>query len=56
MIAELWGLYQGLLIVGEIGIRWILLEVDSLCVTQLVASSFIPINGCSQLVLSIQEL
>ena len=45
-----------MLIVGEIGIRWILLEVDSLCVTQLVASSSIPTNGCSQLVLSIQDL
>lgn len=32
-IAELWGLYQGLLIAWEIGIRWILVEVDSLCVT-----------------------
>ncbi|KAH9649197.1 putative ribonuclease H protein [Citrus sinensis] len=32
-IAELWGLYQGLLIAWEIGIRWILVEVDRLCVT-----------------------
>ncbi|KAH9647730.1 putative ribonuclease H protein [Citrus sinensis] len=53
---ELWGLYQGLLIAWEIGIRWILLEVDSLCVTQFVASSSSPVNDCSQLVLPIQDL
>lgn len=33
-----------------------MVEVDSLCETQLIASSFVPINEYSQLILFIQEL
>lgn len=55
-IAELWRLYQGLMITWEIGIRWLLVEVDSLCVTQLIASSSVASNAYSQLTFSIQEL
>ena len=32
------------------------MEVDNLCITQLIASSSVPCNAYSQLTLSIQEL
>lgn len=44
------------MIAWELGIRWLLMEVDSLCVTQLIASSSVPFNDYLQLTLSIQEL
>ena len=37
-MAELWGLYQGLCMAWQQGCRWISVEVDSLCVTQLVSN------------------
>lgn len=44
------------MIAWEIGIRWLLVEVDSLCGTQLIAGSSVPFNDYSQLIFSIQEL
>ncbi|KAH9666673.1 reverse transcriptase domain-containing protein [Citrus sinensis] len=35
-IAELWGLYQGLILAWQMGIRLLVVEIDSLCVTQLL--------------------
>ncbi|KAH9662821.1 hypothetical protein KPL70_019476 [Citrus sinensis] len=35
-IAELWGLYQGLVLAWQMGIRLLVVEIDSLCVTQLL--------------------
>lgn len=40
-VAELWGLYQGLLVAWQHGCRWLSTEVDSLCVTQLVSTPVI---------------
>lgn len=55
-VAELWGLYQGLMFAWVTGVRWLLMEVDSLCVIQLVASSSVTKNEYSLLILSMQEL
>ena len=35
-IAELWGLYQGLILAWQMGIILLVVEIDSLCVTQLL--------------------
>ncbi|KAK9224896.1 hypothetical protein WN943_009936 [Citrus x changshan-huyou] len=35
-IVELWGLYQGLFLAWQMGIRLLVVEIDSLCVTQLL--------------------
>ena len=32
-IAELWGLYQGLILAWQMGIRLLVVEIDSLCVS-----------------------
>lgn len=55
-LAELQGLYQGLLLAWEVGIRWLLMEVDNLCVYDLVVSVNNAPNGYYQLILSIQEM
>ncbi|KAH9706792.1 putative ribonuclease H protein [Citrus sinensis] len=39
MLAELWGLYQGILLAWNLGIRRLKIETDSLCATQIVANS-----------------
>lgn len=36
-MAEFWGLYQGLIFAGNAGIRRLLVEVDSLYVTQMIS-------------------
>ena len=36
-MAELWGLYQGLNLAWNVGIRRLLVEVDSSCVAQMTA-------------------
>ena len=55
-MAELWGLYQGLLLVWNKGIRWLYAEVDSRCVTQLVKNNVVTYNEFSPLIRAIQEL
>ena len=36
IVAELWGVYQGLVMAWDHGIRWLLVEVDSQCVFQML--------------------
>ncbi|KAH9667242.1 putative ribonuclease H protein [Citrus sinensis] len=55
-MAELWGLYQGLLLAWNKGIRWLCAEVDSCCVTQLVKNNMVNSNEFSPLIRAIQEL
>ncbi|KAH9757265.1 hypothetical protein KPL71_016337 [Citrus sinensis] len=55
-MAELWGLYQGLLLAWNKGIRWLYAEVDSRCVTQLVKNNMVNYNEFSPLIRAIQEL
>ncbi|KAH9791596.1 putative ribonuclease H protein [Citrus sinensis] len=54
--AELWGLYQGLTLAWNKGIRWLCVEVDSRCVTQLVKNNMVNPNEFSTLIHAIQEL
>ncbi|KAH9670623.1 putative ribonuclease H protein [Citrus sinensis] len=54
--AELWGLYQGLTLAWNKGIRWLCVEVDSRCVTQLVKNNMVNPNEFSTLIRAIQEL
>ncbi|KAH9792364.1 putative ribonuclease H protein [Citrus sinensis] len=54
--AELWGLYQGLCLAWDNGIQQLQVEVDSLCVTRLVADDEIRPNGHASLVRGIKEL
>ena len=54
--AELWGIYQGLLLAWDRGIRLLMVEVDSLCVTQLLQRRDDIHNACYPLVKGIQEL
>ncbi|KAL9411709.1 hypothetical protein AB3S75_045333 [Citrus x aurantiifolia] len=55
-MAELWGLYQGLLLAWNKGIRWLCAEVDSRWVTQLVKNNMVNSNEFSPLIRAIQEL
>ena len=53
---ELWGMYQGLILAWNKGIRLLIVEVDSLCVTQLIQSQTLSANASSSLVNGIWEL
>ena len=55
-IAELWGVYQGLVMAWDHGIRWLLVEVDSQCVVQMLNNLEEMTNEYSPLVSSIKEL
>ena len=55
-VAELWGLYQGLNVAWQTGIRWLQVEVDSLCILQLVTTPRITTNEFSPLLKSIRNL
>lgn len=55
-LAELWVLYQVLNMAWNIGYRWLYVEVDSLCVTQLIANPVLLENEFSPLIRSIKEL
>lgn len=55
-IAELWGLYQGLLMAWNGGIRSMIVEADSLCVIQLLEAQNDRLNASSPLVKSIKAL
>ena len=54
--AELRGLYQGLCLAWDNGIRQLQVEVDSLCVTRLVADNEIKPNVHASLIRGIKEL
>lgn len=55
-VAELWGLYQGLIMAWQHGCRWLSVEVDSLCVTQLVSTPVIHRNEYASLLQVIKDL
>ncbi|KAH9782186.1 ADP-ribosyl cyclase/cyclic ADP-ribose hydrolase [Citrus sinensis] len=55
-VAELWGLYQGLIISWQNGIRWLQVDVDSICILQLVTTPMITTNELSPLIKSIKDL
>ncbi|KAL9417260.1 hypothetical protein AB3S75_040274 [Citrus x aurantiifolia] len=55
-MAELWGLYQGLRLAWEAGIKCLLAEVDSLCVTQLISKRVVVPNEFYSVVVAIREL
>ena len=44
LIAELWALYQGLTLAWEVGIKQLLVEVDSLCITQMISKQVVVPN------------
>ena len=54
-VAELWGLYKGLQLAWDSGIRRLKVETDSLCVTQLVARSSVMTNEYAPLVQAIKD-
>ncbi|KAH9781699.1 reverse transcriptase domain-containing protein [Citrus sinensis] len=54
-VAELWGLYQGLQLAWNSGIRRLKVETDSLCVTQLVARPSVMTNEYTPLVQAIKD-
>ncbi|KAH9779123.1 putative ribonuclease H protein [Citrus sinensis] len=54
-VAELWGLYKGLKLAWDSGIRRLKVETDSLCVTQLVARSSVMTNEYAPLVQAIKD-
>ena len=56
LMAELWGLYQGLHLAWEAGIKRLLVEEDSLCVTQLVSKQVVVPNEFYALVVAIREI
>ncbi|KAH9666643.1 putative ribonuclease H protein [Citrus sinensis] len=55
IMAELWGLYQGLSIAWNVGIRHLLVEVDSLCVTQMIFQQVVVPNVFYALVVAIRD-
>ncbi|KAL9435940.1 hypothetical protein AB3S75_022081 [Citrus x aurantiifolia] len=54
-IAELWGLYQGLQLAWNFGIRRLKVETDSLCVTQLVARPSVTSNEYAPLIQAVKD-
>ncbi|KAL9443990.1 hypothetical protein AB3S75_017211 [Citrus x aurantiifolia] len=56
LMAELWGLYQGLILAWDTGIKRLLVEVDSLCVTQMISKQVVVPNVFHTLIVAVQEL
>ncbi|KAH9705377.1 hypothetical protein KPL70_011849 [Citrus sinensis] len=54
--AELWGLFQGLNIAWDRGIHYLIVEVDSQCVSQLISSTSLMPNAHFSLITAIKEL
>ena len=54
--AELWGLYQGLILTWQHGAWFLHVEVDSHCVVQMVNSHMESINEYTHLIRSIRDL
>ena len=44
LMAELWGLYQGLILAWDVGIKRLLVKVDSLCITQMISKQVVIPN------------
>ena len=56
VMAELWGLYQGLILAWDVGIKRLLVEVDSLCISQMIAKQEVVPNVFYALVAAMREL
>ena len=56
LMAELWGLYQGLTLAWDVGIKRLLVEVDSLCITQMISKQMVVPNAFSALLTAVREL
>ncbi|KAL9444513.1 hypothetical protein AB3S75_017659 [Citrus x aurantiifolia] len=56
VMAELWGLYQGLLLAWDAGIKYLLVEVDSLCVAQMIFKQVVMPNVSYALVAAVRDL
>ena len=54
-VAELWGLYQGLQLAWNFGIRRLKVETDSLCITQLLAKPLVMPNEYAPLIQAIKD-
>lgn len=55
-MAELCGIYQGLLLAWKVGIRNILIEADSECAIQMIAKCCNIVNACYPLIRDIKGL
>lgn len=53
---DLWGIYQGLKMAWQQGYNWLSVEVDSLCVTQLVSTLVVQANEHASLLQAIKDL
>ena len=56
VMAELWGLYQGLILAWDAGIKRLLVEVDSLCVSQMISKQVVVPNVFYALVVAVRDL
>lgn len=54
-LAELWGLYQGILLAWDLGIRRLRIEMDSLCATQMLAKQLVLTNEFSYIIYAIKK-
>ena len=55
-MAELWCLYQGLILAWDTGIKRLLVEVDSLCVSHMISKQVVVPNAFYALVVAIRKL
>lgn len=55
-VAELWGLFQSLSVAWKKGTRWLNVELDSLCVTQLFDNRLDYPNGSTLLARFVKDL
>ena len=55
-MAELWGLFQGLTLAWDVGIKRLLVEVDSLGVTQMISKQVVVPNVFHALIIAIRDL
>ena len=56
LMAELWALYQGLTLAWEVGIKWLLVEVDNFCITQMISKQVVVPNVFHTLIAAIRDL
>ncbi|KAH9678147.1 hypothetical protein KPL71_025604 [Citrus sinensis] len=54
-MAELRGIYQGLILAWNFCIRWLHVETDSLCATQILANQVVTTNEYASLIIAIKE-
>ena len=55
-MAELWGLYQSLIFAWDVGIKRLLVEVDILCITQMISKQMVVLNVFYALIVAVWEL